>query len=251
VRTLRAAASVLALVLTAGTAFSDDVILKSGGRVSGRVVSRTATTIEVDVGAGRIAVPMSSVVRVEEGRSPLQEYEQRAGRTGPADANAWVDLGDWAMGQGLSSQAREAYNRALAVSPGDPRANAALGNVKMGDHWVSQEESYRAQGFVQYDGEWMTPAEQHAIQQQRAAAAEEDRRQLEAHQRANEAEARAQEAEARARKAEQEAQEAQESLDGLPLWYGWGAGPVTFPSGPVVRHPIARAPVAGRPIRGL
>src|SRR5262245_4760441 len=117
---------VLSMALLGGAVRADEVILKSGGKVSGRVVSRTEKSVEVDVGAGRISVPMSSVVRIEDGRSALHEYEERAGRIAAADVEAWVALGEWAAGQGLSSQAREAYHRALAAAPNDPRANAGV-----------------------------------------------------------------------------------------------------------------------------
>ncbi len=222
------------LVILPGLALSDEIFLKSGGRLSGRVVSRTATTVEVDVGEGLITVPTSSVVRIEEGRSPLHEYEERAGRIPATDAMAWIALGDWASAQGLSSQARQAYNRALAVSPNDPRANSALGNVQVDGQWLSGDDSYRAKGYVKFEGEWMTPTEHDAILRERAAesAQEDRRRQSEAS--AREAETRAQEAEARARQAEAEAKEAEEANQGIPLWYGWGAGPVSWPSGPVV-----------------
>jgi hypothetical protein len=221
----------LAVMAAPRTARSDEIFLKSGGRLSGRVVSRSATTVEVDVGAGRIAVPASSVARIEEGRSALQEYEERAARIPAADAEAWIALGDWASARGLSTQAREANSRALAVAPNDPRANAAVGNVQVAGAWVSEEEGYRAKGYVQFEGEWMTPAEQQAILRERAADGAETRRRLDDERRARDAEARAAEAEAQARKAE--AEEAQAS-QGIPLWYGWGVGPATWPSGPVV-----------------
>ena len=223
----------IAVVIAPRAALSDEVFLKSGGRVSGRVVSRSATTVEVDVGAGRIAVPASSVLRIEEGRSALQEYEERAGRIAAADAEAWIALGEWASARGLSTQAREANGRALAAAPNDPRANAAVGNVQIGGRWVSEEEGYRAKGYVQFEGEWMTPAEHQVILRERAADGAETSRRLEGERRAREAEARAAEAEAQARKAEAAAKEAQAS-QGIPLWYGWGVGPVTWPSGPVV-----------------
>ena len=91
--------------------------------MSGRVVSRSATTVEVDVGAGRIPVPASSVVRIEEGRSALQEYEERAA-IAAADADAWIALGEWASPRG--SRRRRARPRPRAGRPpNDPRANAA------------------------------------------------------------------------------------------------------------------------------
>jgi hypothetical protein len=142
---------IVAAVLLAGAAAADEVFLKGGGRLSGRILSRGETTIEVDVGAGRIGVPASSVLRIEEGRSPLHEYEERAGRLAPGDVEGWVALGEWASAKGLGTQAREAYHRARAASPDDPRANEALGNVLLNGRWVSEEESYRARGYVQWE----------------------------------------------------------------------------------------------------
>jgi hypothetical protein len=233
----------LAALLLAGAVAADEVYLKGGGRLSGRILSRTDKSIEVDVGAGRIAVPASSVLRVEEGRSPLHEYEDRAGRIAPGDVEGWVALGDWADAQGLGSQASEAYHRALAAAPDDPRANQALGNVQMNGKWVSEEESYRARGYVQYEGEWVTAAERDATERARAAEADRDRERREADRRVQEAEARAEEAEAKAREAE-----AQQASEGIPLWYGWGGGPASWPVGPVVRPPVQRPSPPARPV---
>ena len=239
-RTLVIGLAAVVLPLAAG---SDEIYLKSGGQLSGKVVSRTGTTVEIDLGAGRVTVPVSSVVRIEEGRSALQEYEERASHIAAADAEAWVALGKWASSQGLGSQAREAYHRALAASPNDPRANEGLGNLQIDGKWVSEDEGYRARGYVRFEGEWMTPAEQQAILSQRAAEDAQEHARRQAELSAREAEARAQEAEAQARKA---AAEAEEQNEGLPLWYGWGAGPVAWPTGPIVTQPIVVRPIGVR-----
>ena len=225
------------------TGFADEVFLKGGGRLSGRVVSRSAEKVEVDVGAGRIAVPASSVLRIEAGTSALQEYEDKAGRLAPGDVEGWIALAGWAESKGLGTQASEAYHRALAASPDDPRANAALGNVKMDGRWVSEDESYQARGYVQYGGEWMTPAEHEAMLRSEAAEEARERERLQSEQRVREAEAKAAEAEARAREAE-----AQQASEGIPLWYGWGAGPAYWPSGPVVRPPVVPSRPIARPV---
>jgi len=230
----RALAFLLAGLLPCCAASADEVYLKSGGQLSGRIVSRTAEKVVVDIGAGQITVRASTVLRIEEGRSALQEYEERAGQLARGDVDGWIELAKWAEGHGLGTQATEAYNRVLAVSPDDPRANLALGNVRLDGRWVSEEEGYRARGYVRFEGEWMTPAEQQAIERQRDAEAQRDRQLREAEARQREAEARAAEAEKRAREAE-----AEQSSEGIPLWYGWGAGPAVWPVRPVVRPPAA------------
>jgi hypothetical protein len=227
---------VLAALLPLSAA-ADEVYLKSGGQLSGRIVSRTADMIEVDIGAGQISVATSQVLRIEEGRSALHEFEDRASRLQPGDADGWVALGDWASSRGLGTQAREAYTRAVSASPNDSRANTALGHVQVGGRWVSEEEGYRARGYVRFEGEWITPSEHEAIMRERGLEADQERmRQAEA--RVQEAEARAQEAEQRAREAEAKAAESQPTSEGLPLWYGWGVGPVSWSTGSIAMQPV-------------
>lgn len=221
------------VLLVPAIASADEVYLKGGGKVSGRVVQKTATSVEVDVGAGKVTVPADRVVRIESRRSPLDDYYDRAGSLAATDTAGWQALGRWASDQGLSSQAREAYTRVLAVAPNDPEANSALGRVSVDGRWVTEEESYRARGYVELDGEWMTPAERDAILRQRAAEAEADKQKVESEARVRDAEARAREAEARAAQAEAEAAAAEPVQEGIPLWWGWGPGPVLWPTQPV------------------
>jgi hypothetical protein len=233
------------LVLATGPALlqADDVFLKGGGKVSGRIVKRTPASVEVDVGAGTVTLPMTRVERIQEGRSALQDYYDRAGRLAPGDAGGWKELARWASANGLATQAREAYERVLRIDPSDRDANLARGNVELEGQWVSEADSYRARGFVEFEGRWITPAEQEAILRQRAAESEALRDQKAMDAQVREAEARAREAEARARAAEADANAAEYADEGIPLWWGggWGPGPGIWP--PVV------APPPGRPSR--
>jgi hypothetical protein len=225
--------SLVIALLSCAAASADEVYLKGGGRVSGRIVQRTETTVEVEVGVGKVAVRMSQVERIVEGSSSLDVYDDRARALGANDRAGWAALGRWASDQGLSAQSREAYRRVLAIDPSDAEANRALGRVQVDGRWVAEEESYRARGFVQFEGEWMAPAEQQAIQQQRSQA-DADRARAQSDARARQAEARAQEAEDRAKTAEAARREAEQ---GLPLWWGWGPGPVLWPAPPVNPSP--------------
>lgn len=215
----------LLLLLLPSALAADTVFLKGGGKVSGRIVTRTETEVQVEVGAGTIEVSMANVDRIEEGPSALSEYARRAAALGPKDAVRWRELGRWARAQGLNTQARQAYEKVLAIAPGDPEANEALGQVQVGGRWVSEEESYRARGYVKFEGEWMTPSERQAISQDRSAASEADRARREDQQ--------AREAEERARK--QEA--AREEDEGIPLYWGWGTGPAAWPGTSFPRGP--------------
>jgi hypothetical protein len=214
-------ACVLALLPTTGLA--DEVFLKGGGRISGQILSRTETSVAVNVGAGVITVPMSSVLRIEETRSVLDDYDERVASVRADRAADWLELARWAASEGLGTQARRAYERVVALDPQNVEANVALGHVLLDDRWMTEQESYRARGYVPFEGEWMAPAQRDALVQQREAARQAELARLDAEWRAREAEARAAEAEARAREAQAAA--AWNSVV-IPYWWGaWGQAP--------------------------
>ena len=227
------------LVLATSWVSADVVFLRGGGKIEGRVLERTESSVEVDIGAGSISVSMTKVDRIEEGRSLLDDYDDRAALLGGNDYDGWLDLARWASSEGMGTQARRAYEQVLSISPDDPEANKALGRVEVDGSWMSEEEAYRARGYVQFEGRWMTPAEKEsAMREQQASAAAENAR-LDA--KARTAEAQAREAEARAEEAE-----VQTATEGIPLWWGtWGPGPTAWPTNPT--RPVDR-PVTGRPV---
>ena len=106
----------------------------------------------------------------------------------------------------------------------------ALGRVRLDGRWVSEEESFRARGYVEFEGAWMTPAERQSILAGRAAREEAERQAIDAEVRAIEAE---QEAERRREEAEAEAfHRGGLPQYGDPVYWGWGAGPTTWPATP-------------------
>lgn len=223
---------VFLLLLVPSLAVADEVYIKGAGVLSGRIIEETETMIKVDIGDGIMGVPPSRVDRIVRGRSPLDEYDERASQLRPEDTKGWRSLGRWAKQQGLSKQARQAYENVVAVAPDDAEAREALGFVRLDGRWVTEEESYRARGFIRYDGEWMTPAEAQLAQANEAA----DQARREAELRANEAEIAKLQAEQRAEEAEERAREAEEDRrSSYPVyWGGWGYGVSYWPSTAVV-----------------
>lgn len=210
------------LGLLPATASADEVFLKGGGRIAGVVVETTATRLTLEVGPGRITLPLSRVIRIVEGRSSLAVFRERAAALGPGDAAGWLQLAVWAEERGLGTQARAAYEKVLAIDPGNAEAQRGLGNVRLADRWVTPEESYRAQGLVPFEGQWMTPAEREALVRERTEAAAGEQLRREAEARTREAEARARAAEAEAQRAEAAAREAAEVTSGIPFFPVFG-----------------------------
>ncbi len=240
--------TVYLLVLVPTLLFADEVHLKGGAVFSGRIVEQTETMVTVDIGDGVVGVAMSRVERIVKGRSPLDDYDERAARLPADDADGWRSLGLWASRQGLSAQSRQAYQKVLEIAPDDPEAHGALGFVLLDGRWLTEEESYRARGYVKYDGEWMTRSE--AQMAQNAVAADQARQ--DAEQRANQAEADAILAESRAEKAEERARQAEQSdswNQQPPVYWGsWGYGVTGWPSTANARWRNGYQPMRSQPI---
>jgi len=232
-------------ILLVGTAaavtHADEIHLVGGGKISGEIVERSAQRIVVETGPGRVTLPMSRVIKVDAGPSALSEYQARSRSLEPGDTAGWVSLGQWADLRDLGTQARAAYQRALAIDPANAAANAALGRVQSQGVWLSQEEAYRAQGLVPFDGGWVTPQEREAARRERSDAELSEHAARESEARVREAEARARAAEADARRAETEATVDETSADGIPFWpYAYGGGGGSW--GPPHRDPSCCRP---------
>ena len=202
---------------------ADTVFLKHGAKMEGHIVQRTDASVEIDIGAGTLTMPMSTVDRIEEGRVPLDDFEDRAREMDPGDSEGWLELAQWASREGLSTQSRQAYERVLAIDPENPEANRAMGRENVDGRWMTEDEANRARGLVQFEGQWMTPAEESSIVRSREA----ERGQAEAQARASEAEAR--QAEARERESEARARESNWDTS-VVHWGTWGPGPTSWPS---------------------
>jgi len=213
----------LSAAMLAAPAVPDEIYLHGGGRVSGVIVERTKDAVSIETAPGRLTLSMKRVERIVEGRSAVEAFQERAAGLAPGDVNGWAALARWAAERDLVTHSREAWQRVLAVDPGHPEANEAVGRVQLDGEWVTEGEAYRARGYVEYEGRWVTPAEHEALLQQRAADDTAERESREAELRVREAEARAREAEARAREAEASADVS--IPDGsIPIWWGWGTG---------------------------
>lgn len=208
----------------AGLAGADEVFIRGGGRLTGEVVERGPDSILVDIGTGQIGLPLSSVDRIVPGETPVGLYRQRAASIEPDDVAGWLALGRWARDNDLETNAREAFESALAVDPTNASAHRALGRVQLDGRWMTREESYEARGYVRFEGAWVTSEERRALFQDRRARAEERRTLAEADARIREAEARARVAEAEAQRAEAALRRAESELDlngGFVTGTGW------------------------------
>ena len=238
---------VAALVLPVAAA-ADEVFLKGGGKLSGRIVSRSETTIEVDVGAGRIAVPA------------VERPAHRGGALGPPGV------------RGAGREARRGRRRRLGRSrrvgrrprPRDagarglpPRAGR-VARRPAGERGPRQRADGRPVGErgreLQGAGLRAVPGGVDHPGRARGDPARARGRGRPGPRApgGRVARARGGGAGGGGRGAGQEAEggrEAQQASEGIPLWYGWGAGPVDWPMGPIVGPPTPPRRPSRPPVR--
>jgi hypothetical protein len=231
---MRVPASLLVIALAIpAPAIAEQVILKNGGRISGILVERSASHVVMQIGPGQVKIPLANVERVVEGRSALATFAERAERLQPTDREGWLDLGLWARDAGLETQARQCFERVLALDPQNAIAQAGVGNVLLNGRWLNPDEAYRARGYVRFEGSWMLPEERDERLRDLLERGEAARARAEAQARIAEAEARARAAEEQARR-----QAATTYSHGIPWGYVYGPSAVVGPMwrGRLPRH---------------
>ena len=200
--------------------------LKGGGQVTGQIVEQSDESVTVNIGSGTMSVRMASIVRIETDVSPIQEYQARAAAIPSGDAEAWRGSGTVGNGQGLATSPVRRI-RVVAIVAGRPEANRALGRVRYDGGGLPRQESYRARGFVEFEGEWMTPGEQQSILEERRPAT----KQIASRRRP---EFRPTRRRTRERKAREDEDREEFLRGGLPQHgdrnWGWGYGPTYWPT---------------------
>jgi HEAT repeat protein len=91
----------------------------------------------------------------EGGKTLLEAYEARRAAVAADDEGGLCRLGLWCGENGLSLQARQCYEAALAIDTGCLAARKALGYAKVDGLWLRGDALRKARGFVRLDGRWV------------------------------------------------------------------------------------------------
>lgn len=153
------------LALFPGAAAADVVHYKDGRTLEGEILERTAQAVKVKTAFGTITVELSKIDHIETKLTPAQELAARRSATRDDDAAALFALADWAGEHGLRTERTALLREVIAADPQHPGANEALGRVLVEGTWLDPAdveahlaklaEEKRAQGLVQYEGEWI------------------------------------------------------------------------------------------------
>ena len=144
---------VLFAVVFAPAVFADKITLKDGGKLEGKVVaeSETSLTVEVQIGGKPVKVTVMRE-RIETHEKTLtqgEEYAALVKKAGTKDADALVGLAQWCLDRKMKAEAIEHLKQALLANPKHAGAETklkSLGFVKVGEMWMSEEEHKEYQG---------------------------------------------------------------------------------------------------------
>jgi len=164
-------AAMLIVCGLAARAAGDVIHLKSGGRVEGAVVSRTAAELVVQTGAGKVTLKTADVARIEAKATPFDVYREMAAKVKADDADGRYALGLWCQDHKLYREARAEFEKTIALDPNHKGARARLGYVLREGKWLTDAEAKKADGMVLMDGKWVTSEERNLAEQRAVAAA--------------------------------------------------------------------------------
>ncbi len=159
---------VLGLVLAlcgAAPGVSDDVFLRNGSVFEGVVSRDLGEVLVVELAGGEMHFPKSHILRVDKALTPAQQLASRRADLERSDAPParWLELARWASENDLDREAAALFRRVAEEAP-DATGLAApmrrLGYVRDEEGgWITVAEQKRKQGFVAYQGSWVTPEE--------------------------------------------------------------------------------------------
>jgi hypothetical protein len=158
--------AILVLAFASPMAFGDEVVLRDGRRLEGKVLRRDKKELVLRTDFGELTFDVTEIVRVVYGKTRTEIFDERwkAAKT----ASHFFDLGTWAAEVKLRSASKRAMRRAIELDAGHEAAHRFLGHVLYRGEWMSEKDrdrraaadadaERRAKGLVPFGDRWVTP----------------------------------------------------------------------------------------------
>jgi hypothetical protein len=162
------ALALLALSLAAASGWGDIIRLKQG-QVEGVIVEKTPTRLVVETKVGKVVLDPADVVAIEHKSTPLSLYQEMAAKVDAKDAAGHYALGLWCAEQKLFREARQEFEKTVALDPDHKGARERLGYVQKDGQWMIRAGAKQAEGLVLHEGKWVTAAERDAALRRQGA----------------------------------------------------------------------------------
>jgi len=93
----------------------------------------------------------------EDGKAELlAQFEEKLEALADDDEDAHEDLGKWCTANGLKDEAREVWEKLLAINGKSREARKALGYKLVQGKWLNEDEYRAFRGDIRIGGEWMS-----------------------------------------------------------------------------------------------
>lgn len=151
----------LLLAGLAVAAAGDEVLLESGGRLSGRLVESPPGASEqvlLETAYGRIALDRDRVHRLRE-QSPAEvEYARRSPSVSDTP-EAQFALATWCRDNGHGEGMRRHLRRVLELQPDHVEARTLLGYQQVDGEWMTRDDVLASRGLNRWQGDFRTQQE--------------------------------------------------------------------------------------------
>lgn len=152
----------------AAAGFCDIIETNDGRKIEGKVIFKDSTVVRVKTRYGTLDLAAADIKNIIPKKTIDDELEEKVAAAKTADD--FVAIAKWCLEKTLKTEAKQMYQKAVALDPKNSPANTALGRVPDGDEWVSPEEKKRrdaereklaneSKGLVLHEGDWITKEE--------------------------------------------------------------------------------------------
>lgn len=163
---------VLGALSLAGSAHADIIHLTNGNKLEGQV-EKLDGKFKLRTVHGTATIDAAQVAKIEKKTHVLDEYRSRRTLVKHDDAAGHFALAQWCTKQGMTRHALTHAAATVEIEHHHVGARRMLDHTLLDGRWVPRAEAMRAQGLVQYRGQWMSKAE---AEKAHAADLENDKR---------------------------------------------------------------------------
>lgn len=154
------------LAALAGMASGDEVRLRSGARVEGRLVDspvgdRSRLVLQTEYGS--LALDRDRVRRIVEQSPAESEYDRRAPSVSDT-TEAQFALAMWCRDNGHAEGMQRHLRRVLELQPDHEEARTLLGYQRVDGEWMTREDVLASRGLRRWQGDFLTVQEIELLQ---------------------------------------------------------------------------------------
>ena len=123
---------------------ADVFVLQSGAEVDGFQAGKTARKeLIIGTATGTRKIAESLIKKTRPSADAAADFPKYFAALMKNDADGFAALGAWAKGRGLGTEAKQAFEKAVAIQPDHEAAKIGLGYQRVGGTWFTPEEVER------------------------------------------------------------------------------------------------------------